>query len=118
MTCFWQVSALNLIRESDLSQGRIITVPVRFCTATEEILRLTAPDGYQAQRSYSIASEPERSGEIDLTIEKIADGVYYATATGTMVTGSNNVRPLEEDNRVAVGMCRRLVDEFQRLAVE
>lgn len=37
-------------------------------------LRLTAPDGYQAQRSYSIASEPERAGEIDLTIEKIEDG--------------------------------------------
>jgi ferredoxin-NADP reductase len=37
-------------------------------------LRLTAPDGYQAQRSYSIASGPERAGEIDLTIEKIEDG--------------------------------------------
>ena len=37
-------------------------------------IRLTAPDGYQAQRSYSIASEPERTGEIDLTIEKIDDG--------------------------------------------
>ena len=37
-------------------------------------LRLTAPDGYQAQRSYSIASEPERIGEIDLTIERLEDG--------------------------------------------
>lgn len=37
-------------------------------------VRLTAPDGYQAQRSYSIASEPERQGVIDLTVEKIADG--------------------------------------------
>jgi len=37
-------------------------------------LRLTAEDGYQAQRSYSIASEPERSGEVDLTIERIEDG--------------------------------------------
>jgi ferredoxin-NADP reductase len=37
-------------------------------------LRLTAPDGYQAQRSYSIASEPERAGEIDLTIEWLEDG--------------------------------------------
>ncbi|MBI4790896.1 MAG: ferredoxin reductase, partial [Chloroflexi bacterium] len=37
-------------------------------------IRLTAPDGYQAQRSYSIASEPERAGEVDLTIEKIEDG--------------------------------------------
>jgi len=37
-------------------------------------IRLTAEDGYSAQRSYSIASEPERRGEIDLTVERIADG--------------------------------------------
>ncbi len=37
-------------------------------------IRLTAEDGYQAQRSYSIASEPERQGEIDLTVEKIDTG--------------------------------------------
>lgn len=37
-------------------------------------VRLTAPDGYQAQRSYSIASPPSRAGEVDLTIERIADG--------------------------------------------
>ncbi len=40
-------------------------------------MRLTAPDGYQAQRSYSIASPP--SGDdldptIELTIERFADG--------------------------------------------
>ncbi len=37
-------------------------------------LRLTAPDGYQAERSYSIASAPERDGVVELTIERIADG--------------------------------------------
>ncbi len=37
-------------------------------------VRLTAADGYQAQRSYSIASPPSREGEVDLTIERIADG--------------------------------------------
>jgi len=37
-------------------------------------IRLTAEDGYQAQRSYSIASAPERSREIDLTVEKIDSG--------------------------------------------
>ena len=37
-------------------------------------IRLTAPDGYQAQRSYSIASAPETKGVIDLTIELIPDG--------------------------------------------
>jgi ferredoxin-NADP reductase len=37
-------------------------------------LRLTAEDGYSVERSYSIASEPERSGQIDLTVERIEDG--------------------------------------------
>jgi ferredoxin-NADP reductase len=37
-------------------------------------VRLTAADGYQAQRSYSIASPPSRQGEVDLTIERIKDG--------------------------------------------
>ena len=37
-------------------------------------VRLTAPDGYQAQRSYSIASAPETRGAIDLTIEEIHGG--------------------------------------------
>jgi ferredoxin-NADP reductase len=37
-------------------------------------LRLTAEDGYSVERSYSIASEPERTGEIDVTVERIPDG--------------------------------------------
>jgi ferredoxin-NADP reductase len=36
-------------------------------------VRLTADDGYQAERSYSIASAPE-VGKLELTIEQIADG--------------------------------------------
>jgi ferredoxin-NADP reductase len=36
-------------------------------------LRLTADDGYQAQRSYSIASAPE-SVQVALTVEQIDDG--------------------------------------------
>jgi ferredoxin-NADP reductase len=36
-------------------------------------VRLTAEDGYQAQRSYSIASAPE-DPQVELTIERIDDG--------------------------------------------
>jgi ferredoxin-NADP reductase len=36
-------------------------------------VRLTAEDGYQAQRSYSIASAPE-AADLELTVERIADG--------------------------------------------
>jgi ferredoxin-NADP reductase len=37
-------------------------------------VRLTAPDGYSAQRSYSIGSSPLDEGEIELTIDCLADG--------------------------------------------
>lgn len=37
-------------------------------------VRLTAPDGYQARRSYSIASAPEAGGTIELAIEKLDNG--------------------------------------------
>ena len=37
-------------------------------------VRLTAPDGYQAQRSYSIASSPLDEGEVELTVDCLADG--------------------------------------------
>jgi ferredoxin-NADP reductase len=37
-------------------------------------VRLTDPDGYHAQRSYSIASSPLDVGEIELTIDLLDDG--------------------------------------------
>jgi ferredoxin-NADP reductase len=37
-------------------------------------VRLTAPDGYQAQRSYSIASSPLDEGFVELTIDRLDDG--------------------------------------------
>lgn len=37
-------------------------------------VRLTAPDGSTAQRSYSIASAPSDGREVELTVERIEDG--------------------------------------------
>ena len=37
-------------------------------------VRLTAPDGYRAQRSYSVASSPLDEGEIELAIDRLEDG--------------------------------------------
>jgi ferredoxin-NADP reductase len=37
-------------------------------------VRLVAADGYEAQRSYSIASAPERPETIELAIERLQDG--------------------------------------------
>jgi ferredoxin-NADP reductase len=38
------------------------------------VLRLTAPDGYTASRSYSVASAPDDTREIELTVEKLEGG--------------------------------------------
>jgi ferredoxin-NADP reductase len=37
-------------------------------------VRLTADDGYQAQRSYSISSAPDERERLELTVERIDDG--------------------------------------------
>jgi ferredoxin-NADP reductase len=37
-------------------------------------VRLTAPDGYQAQRSYSISSAPDDLERLELTVERVEDG--------------------------------------------
>jgi ferredoxin-NADP reductase len=37
-------------------------------------VRLTADDGYQAERSYSIASPPEEAQRVTLTVERLDDG--------------------------------------------
>jgi ferredoxin-NADP reductase len=38
------------------------------------VVRLTAPDGYTASRSYSVASPPDDSNEFDLTVDRLDDG--------------------------------------------
>ena len=48
--------------------------PVSYRAGQHFIVRLTAPDGYTAQRSYSVASAPDDTGKIDLTVELLEGG--------------------------------------------
>jgi ferredoxin-NADP reductase len=50
-------------------------------------VRLTAPDGYQAQRSYSVASNPEQLGQIDLTVERLEEGEVSTYLHDVLVVG-------------------------------
>jgi len=50
-------------------------------------VRLTAPDGYQTQRSYSIASNPEQLGKIDLTVERLEDGEVSTYLHDVLIMG-------------------------------
>jgi ferredoxin-NADP reductase len=73
----WQISTVTAIRpETPEVSSFTLKLPAwRAHRAGQHYdVRLTAADGYQAQRSYSIASPPSRTGEVDLTIERIADG--------------------------------------------
>lgn len=76
-TLDWQLATLTGIR-SETPNVRSLTLSLPNWSphraGQHYDVRLTAADGYQAQRSYSIASEPERRGEVDLTIERIPDG--------------------------------------------
>ncbi len=48
--------------------------PVEHMAGQYFIVRLSAPDGYTAQRSYSCASPPDGSNEIELTVELLDGG--------------------------------------------
>src|SRR5437016_14324098 len=50
-------------------------------------VRLTAEDGYQAERSYSIASPPEEAPRLTLTIERLDDGEVSPYLTDELRVG-------------------------------
>ena len=73
----WQFATVKSIR-ADTPRVKSFTLATpwlrEFRPGQHVDVRLTAPDGYQAQRSYSIASAPERASEVELTVELLADG--------------------------------------------
>src|SRR5262249_37098422 len=50
-------------------------------------VRLTAADGYQAERSYSIASAPMPDGSVELTVERVPDGEVSPFMHDVLVVG-------------------------------
>lgn len=50
-------------------------------------VRLTAPDGYSAVRSYSIASGPNSEGRVELTVERLANGEVSPYLTQKLQVG-------------------------------
>src|SRR5512138_3672724 len=86
----WQVATIKAIRqETPRVKTFTLALPNKLPHQAGQHydIRLTAPDGYQAQRSYSIASEPERTGEIDLTVERIEDGEVSTYLHDVLVIG-------------------------------
>jgi ferredoxin-NADP reductase len=76
-TLEWQIATVKAIKqETPRVKTFTLALPdwMQHQAGQHYDIRLTAPDGYEAQRSYSIASEPERTGEVDLTVERLEDG--------------------------------------------
>jgi ferredoxin-NADP reductase len=73
----WQQATVVGIRPETASAKTFrlaLTEPRPHLAGQHYVVRLTAPDGYRASRSYSIASPPDGSGEIELTVERLEDG--------------------------------------------
>lgn len=86
----WQIASVKDIKpETAQVKSFTLTLPkwMRHRAGQHYDIRLTAEDGYQSQRSYSIASEPEREGEVDITVERINDGEVSTYLHDVLVAG-------------------------------
>lgn len=86
----WQIATVGDIRrETPTVKSFALKLPawMRHRAGQHYDVRLTAPDGYQAQRSYSIASAPELDGQVELTVEHIADGEVSGYMHDVLVAG-------------------------------
>ena len=73
----WQTATVTeIVRRSPTVLSFFFSLPefVPFIAGQHVSVRLTAPDGYRAQRSYSIASAPETTDHIELAIERLENG--------------------------------------------
>jgi ferredoxin-NADP reductase len=73
----WQTATVTEIRPETPSAKTFrmtLAKPTPRLAGQYYVLRLTAPDGYTASRSYSVASAPNDSGEIELTVERLEGG--------------------------------------------
>jgi ferredoxin-NADP reductase len=76
----WQLATVAEIRRETATAKTFrleLPTPVPYLAGQHFILRLTAPDGYVAQRSYSVGSAPAASGPsdtVELTVERLPDG--------------------------------------------
>jgi len=89
-TLEWQIATVKDIKqETPNVKTFTLTLPnwLQHRAGQHYDIRLTAADGYQTERSYSIASEPERTGEIDITVERIEDGEVSTYLHDVVVVG-------------------------------
>ena len=86
----WRVATVEATRrETPSARTLVLDVPdwPGHLAGQHVDVRLTAPDGYRAQRSYSIASAWTGVGPIELTIQRLDDGEVSPYLTDTLEVG-------------------------------
>jgi ferredoxin-NADP reductase len=86
----WRVGTVVALHD-ETSTARTITLEVRdwpgHVAGQHVDVRLTAPDGYSAVRSYSIASAPNPERRVELTVERLPDGEVSPYLTQEVAVG-------------------------------
>jgi ferredoxin-NADP reductase len=79
---------LEIVPETSRTKSIVLRIPdwMGHLPGQHVDLRLTAEDGYQAERSYSIASPPEQK-EVVLTVERLEDGEVSPYLTDVLLPG-------------------------------
>jgi ferredoxin-NADP reductase len=89
-TLRWQTATVLAVHD-ETPRARTLRLalpePRRHLAGQHYVLRLTAPDGYTASRSYSVASAPDDTGAIELTVEKLVDGEVSEFVHDVVVPG-------------------------------
>lgn len=86
----WQRATVTAIRQETATAKSFrlhLERPVPHLAGQHYSIRLTAPDGYTATRSYSIASPPSADPEIWLTVQRLADGEVSTFLHDVVETG-------------------------------
>jgi ferredoxin-NADP reductase len=86
----WQTARVVSIRDETLRAKTFrlaLPQPVPHRAGQHYIVRLTAPDGYTASRSYSIASPPDGSNELEITVERLDQGEVSTFLHDEVVVG-------------------------------
>ncbi|GAA2895055.1 oxidoreductase [Actinoplanes cyaneus] len=86
----WQAATVTAVRqETPSARTLVLDVPgwPGHLPGQHLDLRLTAEDGYSAQRSYSIASDWPGDGPVEITIQRLEDGEVSPYLTDVVETG-------------------------------
>src|SRR5256885_16899634 len=97
----WKIGEItDVIRETPNVASLLIDVPdwPGHLAGQHVDVRLTADDGYQAQRSYSIASAPE-DPRLAITVERLDDGEVSPYLVGEVRKGRSEERRVGKECR-------------------